>query len=156
MYKTILVPYDVSKHSDHALKHAVKLAKNFNSKLILLHVIPDIPFPPTLLNVGKILRSKKTGEVITSREYLKELYNEMKNEAIKMLNDEIKDFDITIDIRILVGHPAKQIIEFLKKEKIDLIVMGTSGLSGLSKIKALGSVSRYVIENTNVPILLIH
>ncbi|RMF31200.1 MAG: universal stress protein, partial [Candidatus Nitrosothermus koennekii] len=41
-------------------------------------------------------------------------------------------------------------------EKIDLVVMGTSGLSGLSKIKALGSVSRYVIENTNVPILLIH
>ncbi len=39
----------------------------------------------------------------------------------------------------------------IKKESIDLIVMGTSGLSGLTKIKALGSVSRNVIENVKVP-----
>ncbi len=71
MYKKILVPYDGSKPSERALKHAVNIAKIFDAKIILLHVIPEIPMPPTLLNVGKIFRSRKTGDVISSREYIR-------------------------------------------------------------------------------------
>lgn len=46
MYKTILVPYDGSKPSERALKHAVNLAKSMDSIILLLNVIPEIILPP--------------------------------------------------------------------------------------------------------------
>ncbi len=82
------------------------MLKIFDAKIILLHVIPEIPIPPTLLNVGKIFRSRKAGGVISSREYMK-LYSEMKEEALKMIKKNIKEYDTDIDIRVLIGSQQK-------------------------------------------------
>ena len=51
---------------------------------------------------------------------------------------------------------AGTILEFAKKNDIDLIVMGSKGLGGIKKIKALGSVSRKISENATCPVMLIH
>lgn len=40
--------------------------------------------------------------------------------------------------------------------QIDLIIIGNTGLKGFSKIKSLGSVSRSVIENAKVPVIVVH
>jgi nucleotide-binding universal stress UspA family protein len=48
------------------------------------------------------------------------------------------------------------IIDFAKKEKIDLIALGNVGLSGVSKVKALGSVSRAIVERSVCPVLVVH
>jgi nucleotide-binding universal stress UspA family protein len=51
---------------------------------------------------------------------------------------------------------ADAIIDFANKEKADLIVLGNVGLSGMSKIKALGSVSRAIVERSVCPVLVVH
>ena len=58
--------------------------------------------------------------------------------------------------QISIGLPAKSILEFSRKNNIDLIVIGSQGLGGVKKIKALGSVSRKVSENAQCPVMLIH
>ena len=54
------------------------------------------------------------------------------------------------------GSIADTIIEFAEKEKVNLIVVGSVGLGGISKLKSLGSVSRSASEQVKCPVLMVH
>jgi nucleotide-binding universal stress UspA family protein len=165
------VPYDSSAASNKALSNAFEIAKMSEESerirkhgdvisIILLHVIPEIPVPPSF--IGSPLRrlSEKTGERITIREYLKEVYQEMKASAIKMLDQKTREYMINIENikvqpKVTIGLPADKIMDMATEENVDLIVIGTTGLKGVSKIKALGSVARNVSERAKCPVMLV-
>jgi len=171
VFHKILVPYDSSAASNKALSNAFVIAKMSEESerirkhggvisIILLHVIPEIPVPPSF--IGSPLRrlSEKTGERITIREYLKEVYQEMKASAIKMLDQKTREYMINIENikvqpKVTIGLPADKIMEMATEENADLIVIGTTGLKGVSKIKALGSVARNVSERAKCPVMLV-
>lgn len=60
-----------------------------------------------------------------------------------------------IEIRTSYGNIADKLIEFIEKEDIDFVIMGLNPLKGISKIVALGSVSRRLAESIDCPIMLI-
>jgi nucleotide-binding universal stress UspA family protein len=104
--------------------------------------------------------SKKTGQRITFKEYLMEAYQEMKGTAINMLEQKKKENPVNIEHvniepRVTIGLPADEIMEIAIKENMELIIMGTTGLTGVSKIKALGSVARSVSERAKCPVMLV-
>jgi nucleotide-binding universal stress UspA family protein len=77
---------------------------------------------------------------------------------LKMLGENKKKYthiDIKIENLLLHGYPPEKIIEFANNEKVDLIAIGNIGLCGLSKVKALGSISRSVSERTGCPVLIV-
>jgi nucleotide-binding universal stress UspA family protein len=167
IYNNILVPYDNSKPSETALDHAIRIAKmssisssssNNRVNVTLLNIVKDRPTPATI-GVG-LFKSKKTADMISLEQYLKEISKEIEIDAKKMLDEEIKKIEsnrFNLQGRVLYGHnPAEEILKYSQSEKIDLIVMGNVGLTGFSKIKMLGSVSRNVLENAKCPILLVH
>jgi nucleotide-binding universal stress UspA family protein len=107
--------------------------------------------------------------------FYKEVYEEMKNEATKMLNDTKKRIESSITVNsnkkdtkvsspyvtvipeVIIGNPAEVIIDIANnKEKVDLIIIGSTGLKGIFKVRVLGSVSRTVSENANCPVMLVH
>ena len=107
------------------------------------------------------------------KEYFKELYQEMSIEASKMLDDVKKRIESTIKTnsddsstklshlsvtpQVVIGNPAQVIIDIANnKQKVDLIIMGSTGLKGISKVRILGSVSRHVCENATCPVMLVH
>jgi nucleotide-binding universal stress UspA family protein len=157
MYRKILVPIDGSKPADKALDHAINLVKSISvssdskTELTILYVIPDLPVP---LGFEKPMRSFKTGKVISFSDFIKEMHESMRLSAVKMLSERKKKYEsninnATIRAEVIIGHGlsiSNTIIEFADKEKIDLIVIGNIGLSGISKVKALGSVSRAIAE----------
>ena len=161
-YTKILVPYDKSKPSDTAFDHAMTIAKmssTFSDNLvsvILLYVTPIINTPFTIETIS--LKSNKTGDTITTSGYIKELYHEIKQNAIKMLDKKINEYgnvkNISLNSKVIIGNPADEIIKFAKNNKIDLIVMGTTGLSGITKFVS-GSVARKVSEKANCPVMLL-
>lgn len=156
MIRKILVPYDGSNPSESALEHAVSLAKAAGSiEIILLNVVQEIPYPP-IISESRI-RSPRTGEDETVSEVWKELYHDMKATATKMLQDRIKQI-AGVDIRtaVAIGSPADKIVEFAKDEQVDLIVIGNVGLGLLSRLKAIGSVSRAVTEHAGCPVMIVH
>lgn len=173
LFKKILVPYDGSKPSDRALEQAIELAKLVKSKnkdtsndndvhIILLYVCQEILVPAM---IERPMRSPKTGEVTTVSELIKDLNEEVRTNMSKTLNEKkhkyaVKD-DVIIDTISLAGGeggrpPADEIVDFANNQKVDLIVIGNVGLSGLSKVKALGSVSRSVSERASCPVLIVH
>jgi nucleotide-binding universal stress UspA family protein len=152
MIAKILVPHDGTEISNRAFQRATEFAKALNTEVLLLHVIQDIPVPPSLLlGNDRMLISR------AKRSIAKELekgWNKMVHEKIigKMSNDE----KIKVRSEVVVGYPAEEIIKFAKSNKIDMIIVGSRRLEAISKIKALGSVARKVSEVAECPVMIIH
>lgn len=138
--KKILWTTDFSDEAREALLYADAFAKAFNSKIIALHVIPDIS--PALYDAAVVIK----GELARRVDYVK-------MEAKKRLDAIKKAKEMTFKVLVEEGNAAKKIIEIAEKEKVDLIVMGRRGLSAIEKL-FIGSVANQVLRNSPVPLLL--
>jgi nucleotide-binding universal stress UspA family protein len=157
-FQKILVLYDGSKFADKALENVIGIAKmsGSNTQVILLHITPHIPIPMTF---ERPVCSAKTSKSVPLTQYIQELTEEMEENASKMMEEVKKKYtneEVKIESVLLHGYPPEKIIEFANNEKVDLIVIGSVGLSGLSKVKVLGSVSRSVSERASCPVLIVH
>lgn len=153
MISKILLPHDGTEMSDKALLKAKEFVKAFNAELYILHIIEHSPLPPSLIldnDKHSIAESRRN---IANR--LKEGWLKMTKEKIDpLLEKENIKFEIIVSTE---EQPiSEQILKFALENKIDLIIIGSRRLSEISKIKALGSVSRRVSENVECPIMIIH
>lgn len=96
--------------------------------------------------------------MIDRKGILKEIYYSEKKMGKEMLENAVESIHATRKIRteISYGSPPEKIVEFVKKNKTDLIVVGNVGLSGHSKLRDLGSVSRCISECSPCPVLIVH
>lgn len=156
-FKNILVPYDFETVSDNALDNAIKIAKLVeDSKITIFHVIQEIMIP---ISYSRPVHSFKTGEVVPLSVYVKELYHEMRLEALKKLENKkqkCEKLGIRCNNKIVHGKTQDQILKYIKEEKIDLVVIGTARRKGISKIMTIGSVARNVSERSSCPVMLVH
>ena len=149
--KRVLVPHDGNQMSDKAVLYASKLAKVLNAEIILLYVIEEIEVPATLLLGNDRILIERARRSI-QRE-LEQNWNRFVQEKVKSLSAE--KIGVSTDIR--TGDAAEQIVKFAKGNQVDLIVMGSRRLEGVSKIVvALGSVARKVSERAFCPVMLVH
>jgi nucleotide-binding universal stress UspA family protein len=171
MYKKLVVPVDGSKPADKALDHAMHLTKTIsvnNSfgkiEIIIISVIPDLP---ATLGFESPRKSRRTGEVISYSEYINEMYELKRSNTINLLSARKKKYEshrtgdnnfiIRVEVLVSQGNSVSDtIIKFANKEKANLIVVGNIGLSGISKLKTLGSVSRSIAEKSSCPVLIVH
>ena len=143
LYKRILLPTDGSKYSEKSEKHALALAASNNAEIIALSVIENsfslnLPDSDTVAEINQLLKE----------ENLENLKN------VEKLRDEA-GFDIKITPKIAEGSPAKVILETIDAEDIDLVVMGSSGKSGIDKF-LMGSVAEKVVKSAKCNVLIIH
>ena len=136
-YKKILVPVDGSKYSNRALAHACNLAKKYDSRISLIYVID---------NSRVIL-------FVSRKDYLNELKNfgkKVLEKATRMTEKrKVKSKQVMKE-----GKPAQQILNFVKKEKHDLIVVGNKGLGSIDRF-FMGSVSTKLVNNSQCPVLVV-
>jgi nucleotide-binding universal stress UspA family protein len=96
----------------------------------------------------------------STREYLKELYARMKNDATALLDRKKKEIIEkgvgNVRTQVSVGHPAEQILAQAEAEKADLIIIGSVGRTGIAKVKTLGSISRRISERAPCPVMIVH
>ncbi len=129
--KSILCPVDFSRHSKRALKNAITIARRFNAELVIFNVCKEISSGPLNLN----LNWDKENDRVHS-------------EHVEKLDAFLGKFtltDLDWDKEIQKGEPAKKILEAIEKHESDLLIMGTAGKSGLSKM-IMGSVTEKVIR----------
>jgi nucleotide-binding universal stress UspA family protein len=159
-FKNILVPHDLQPASDIAFKNAIRIAKQDNdSKITIIHMIEDITGPGIVTAFDRPVYSYRTGEIITPSAYVKEIYHELKNKALKKLEiakKECENEGISCQMIIESGNPKDIIIKYILDNKVDLVIIGTARRTGISKIKAMGSVARIISENAVCPVILVH
>lgn len=139
MFKTILVPTDASDSAQRALMLALELAKKFASQIVLLHVV----FTPEAMGYTLSEGTSVPQEEISI--YGKEVLNVAMNGI---------DTDIVIEKKQIPGHPAATILEVIKNEQIDLVVMGNRGYGTLTG-SLLGSVSQRVLSKAECPVMIV-
>ena len=138
----ILFPTDFSEGASHALHYAADLAKTYNAKLHILHVIYDF--------------TKATGSHVPHIS-ADELYKEMdvwaKKEIDRSSMEETRGLP-GVEKTVLEGIPYEEIIKFAEKEKADIIVIGTVGRSGLERF-IFGSTAERVVRRAPCPVLTV-
>jgi nucleotide-binding universal stress UspA family protein len=150
-YKKILVPYDGSKYSKEALNEASEIAKKFGSALYLLMVVNVSAVKPPGMLLG-IMMEKRL------KKWSTQLLESVKYKADKILEDEMhscRKMGVETYYEIQTGNAVDSILKFTNKHDIDLIVIGSRGLSGIGKILTLGSVSRKISEQANCPVMIV-
>ncbi|MDQ4073708.1 MAG: universal stress protein [Thermoproteota archaeon] len=156
-FKKILVPYDASEFSNNALKVAIEVAENMNAQILILHVVPSLP----ISNKQYLKTTSEEDEVLTFSSLLKEKYQGISNKINSVIDekvDELNKAKVAIKTELKIGTPANTILQYVEEHSIDLIIIGSKGASGISKITkglGLGSVSREISEKASCPIMII-
>ncbi|MGH1566848.1 MAG: universal stress protein [Nitrosopumilus sp.] len=151
MYKKILVPHAGTLAGDEALLHAIHIAKASSSKIILLHIVEEIIYPPSFA-LSTSERKSLFKSVDNANESVKK---DMETEMEKR-REKCNENGLESEIIVLIGNAAEIILNMVKEKNIDLIVMAKRRkLIGVKKLLSLGSVSRKIVENVNCPVVLI-
>jgi len=127
----ILCPVDFSDASKRALKNAITMARRFKSELTILNVCE--------VTKSSWLASDNLLETVNEEKYRKE------KEVFKDFLDEFDLSNIHWVKELPKGNPAEQILSTVSKKMIDLLIMGTSGRTGLNRM-FMGSVTEKVIR----------
>ncbi|MGJ8620857.1 MAG: universal stress protein [Methylophilaceae bacterium] len=145
MYKKILCPVDGSDTSNRGMQEAIKLAKDQQAKLKFIHVV-DAYFP-LIDGVGNFIPVDVT-----------EVLHENAKAIIEKAKKTANDAGLVVEVEVLKsrgGRPSTTIIDCAASWQADIIVMGTHGLCGISRI-VMGSDAENVLRTSAVPVLLIN
>ncbi len=140
----ILVPTDFSEYSDKAFRQALDIAKQYNAKVFLLHVIHE-----------------EFHQCVVDYCLTEEQMDQMKNSMAARVQEEFqkqiakfpqaKEVDVVTDVK--QGIPYEAILKEEGDRGIDLIVIASLGRSGIAKY-IIGSVARNVLKGAKCPVLL--
>lgn len=142
MYKKILLPTDGSDFANKAALHAHWIAKTSGAEIIALSVMETsslvgLPADDLIIKIKEMLEE----EAERSLEKIDEIIEKKSNE-------------VKITLKSEEGSPADIILETIKEEDIDLVVIGTSGKHGLDRF-LLGSVAEKVVRSATCPVLVV-
>lgn len=141
MFERILVPIDGSQLSLKAAKQGIYIAKRLESEVVFLYVI----------DVRMIETSSLTGTdqgILRTR--LRNVAERYLNEAAKLAEEE----NIMFQNRIREGLPAEDILKEIEEKKIDLVIMGSKGMSGAHRV-IIGSTAEEVVRWSPCPVLIV-
>lgn len=136
-FNTILCPTDFSEQSTAAFHLANSLAKEYQARLVLVSVKP-----PT--------------EVVHGGFGMSPPEPEDENEALKsqLMALQPDDKTLTVEHFYRQGEPGAEIVRLANEVKADLIVMGTHGRGGLSRM-LMGSVAEHVMRHASCPVVTV-
>lgn len=142
--KKILVPYDFSPVSEHALDLACQIADKVDSEIMLLNVI-EHPTADSFKTMG--IQNVDPMEQL----YIKKMY-ERTDEKLSEVVSKAKYSDDKITTKIQLGNAFNTIIDQIVEERVDLMVAGTEGAEGLNEF-LVGSIAEKIVRNATCPVI---
>ena len=136
-FKKILVPIDGSIYSEKSLERASEFVNTFGSNLILIYVV-EKSIPINLLD---------------RKEYL-EILRKFGTNVLEKANKKLSKKGITAKILLKEGNIVNEIEKIAKKEKCDLILVGSKGLGSVTRL-LLGSVSNKISQTSSCSVLIV-
>lgn len=139
MYKKILLPTDGSTYADQEVERVENLISE-DGEVIVLSV------------AGRL-----TSSAFQPRRKVKKVNEKLKKDAHRFVENMAAKFDESLNVKkmVVTGFPAETINQVAEDEGVDLIVISSSGKSGIHRF-VIGSVAEKVLKNSNVDVLLVH
>ena len=138
MLKKILVPIDGSDHAEKALTYALELAETCDADVEVLTVVPEVVSTPDWMR-DYTEKMRENGEEVLSK-------------ALKKADEEKPG--IRVSKRLEEGFADLKILEVADEGGFDIIIMGSRGLGAVKRF-LLGSVSNKVVNQSEIPVLIV-
>ena len=148
MIKRILVPTDFSEQARNAYEVAIAIARKTGAAIKLLHVV-EVPYGSTFSATGDLTLQPTSMEQV----YVLQLMEKTKADILRLANS----FDhagVEVVHQVEVNRPINQIKDTIKEDRVDLVVMGSKGSSGLDEF-LLGSNTEKVVRSAECPVLTV-
>jgi universal stress protein A len=143
--KKILAPIDFSAPSMEAMRGAMELAKDVGAEVHLVHVIaPHHSFIPLPLESN----AEQSRELVREAAMLEQAEEELK----RIKKDDFGDSKKVVTFAE-VGHPVLKLVEYAKRNEIDLIMLSTHGRTGVEHF-LIGSVAEKIARNAPCSVLV--
>jgi nucleotide-binding universal stress UspA family protein len=152
MYKKILIAFDGSEPSKHALDQGISIANLTGAEVFIVSVVPRVMMP--------VFPDEGFGAApVTAAQDMTEYQQKMRDiyaKSLKEAEDDIAENypDLKVSTELMEGRPSSTVVEEAEKKDAELIVIGSRGLGGITGW-ILGSTSRRVVESCKVPILVV-
>ncbi len=144
MYQRILVPVDGSATSQRGLVEALRLAKLAGAQVQALHVVNELlvefGHEPSLYHADLVQGLREAGKRVLETA-----------QSTAVAQGVVLQVQM---IEVIGGRAADTILDVAREWPADVIVMGTHGRRGLSRL-ALGSDAALVVRDSPVPVLLV-
>ncbi len=139
MYKKILLPTDGSTYADQEVERVEKLIAD-DGEIIILSV------------AGRL-----TSSAFQSRKKVRKVNEKLKKDAQRFVDNMASKFDDSYNVKkmVVTGFPAETIKQVSEEEDVDLIIISSSGKSGIHKF-VIGSVAEKVLKDSEIDVLLVH
>ncbi|MDH3446863.1 MAG: universal stress protein [Gammaproteobacteria bacterium] len=145
MFKKILVPVDGSQGGQQALDKAIELQKLCDAELLILSVYREHNLWKASVSMVNQELTASTDEALEA--YAREVAEKSKEYAQGQGVEKVRSF-------FMGGGPSRMIVKFSEDHDIDLIVMGSRGMSDSTRY-LLGSVSHKVTSLAQCPVLVV-
>ena len=143
--KKILVPTDFSDQAKYALKLAVEIVKKTDAELILLHVV-EIPGQTSFNTMGEATNVDGMEGV-----FVMKMIELGKKKLAKLKEDDLLE-GVNLKTELKAGNTYYNISSIVNEYEPDMVIMGTSGSSGVDEI-LIGSNAEKVVRNAKCPVL---
>jgi len=150
--KRMLYASDLSATSAKAFVYAGKIAKGLGAKIVILHVIEELPQVQYLPVMSPDIIEKHYKDFEThGRQQIKDRLEQLCKTEFK---DDPSCADIVEAVEVVKGHPFEEILTKADQYDCDMIVMGTHG-KGVLTHTLLGSVTERVLRRTKKPVIVV-
>lgn len=139
--RKLLVPTDFSSQTEDVLRLAYALAQSYDAELHLLNVVEPLAYPAPVTGLA------------TFFDVVPDLNTRIKNH-MNLLLRRAEPLGMKAKVHVECGPPVSTILEYAEDGQFDLIVMGTHGRTGFSRL-LLGSVAERVIRSAPVPVVAV-
>jgi universal stress protein A len=141
--ESILVPTDFSADAEKAIDTGCEFAKQFGAKLVVLHAY-RLAIP---------ISSPMGGGYVPPAGFFEEVRAQA-NDQVQKLTQQLVGRGLDVTGHAVEGAPSFAIVEEAERLGVDLIVIGTRGLTGIKHV-ALGSVAERVVRHAHCPVLTV-
>ena len=143
--KKIVFCTDFSENATDAFELAFDLTQKYGAHLVLIHVVPPLVFPSPVME--EFISEQANYQFI--EQVIQRSMEQMESTYVSRMGGYSK-----VQLQVLSGHPASEILNFIEQEKVDLVVMGTHGFTGLAHF-FLGSTAEKVVRTAGCPVLTV-
>ena len=160
LYKKILVPTDGSKDAEYAAHYGMSIARRYNAKVIACTIVDskDKILEKHITSLDEAGRGRVLGETVAySEAIIKRLRQHLLDDAAKIAENvkEIADKKgVSAEIIVKDGKTTSEILKIVKNQNVDLIVLGSTGKSSISKL-VVGSVSEKLASTAKCSVLVV-